>query len=93
MLEISKALSRKYKTPKWELPNLIKYIAANQDKRYTLRLARATANLRYEFRSNRPMELLGIKLKDTEESILEAAGTMVEKGWVKPRSISQGETC
>jgi dihydroflavonol-4-reductase len=93
MLEISKALSRKYKTPKWELPNLIMYIAAYLDKRYTLRLARATANLRYEFRSNRPMELLGIKLKDTEESILEAAGTMVEKGWVKPRSISQGETC
>jgi hypothetical protein len=35
---------------------------------------------------NRPMELLGIDLRNTEESILEAAETMVEKGWVKPRS-------
>ena len=86
MLEISKVLSRKYKTPMWVLPNLILYIAAYLDKRYSLRLARATANLRYEFRSNRPHELLGIKLKDTEESILEAGETMVAKGWVKARA-------
>jgi hypothetical protein len=89
MLEISKVLSRKYKTPKWELPNLILYIAAYLDKRLSLRLARASVNLRYEFRSDRPMELLGIKLKDTEESILEAAETMIGKGWVKPRSTSE----
>ena len=85
MLEISKVLSRKYKTPKWVLPNLILYIAAHLDKRFSFRLARASVNLRYEFRSDRPKELLGIELKDTEESILEAAETMVEKGWVKPR--------
>jgi len=88
MLEISKVLSRKYKTPVRVLPNLILYIAAFLDKRFSLRLARASANLRYQFRSDRPTELLGIKLRNTEESILEAAGTMVEKGWVKPRSTS-----
>jgi len=86
MLEISKVLSRKYKTPTWELPKLVLYIAAYFDKRFSLRLARANANLRYQFRSNRPTELLGIELRNTEESILEAAETMVEKGWGKPRS-------
>ena len=86
ILEISKVLSRKYKTPTRELPRLILYIAAYLDKRFSYRLARASANLRYEFRSDRPMELLGISLRNTEESILEAAETMVEKGWVKPRS-------
>jgi nucleoside-diphosphate-sugar epimerase len=86
MLEISKVLSRKYKTPMRVLPKLILYIAAYFDKRYSLPLARASANLRYQFRSERPTELLGINLKNTEESILEAAETMVEKGWVKPRS-------
>jgi len=85
ILEISKVLSRKYKTPMRELPRLILYIAAYLDKRFSYRLARASANLRYEFGSNRPMELLGISLRNTEESILEAAETMVEKGWVKPR--------
>jgi len=86
ILEISKVLSRKYKTPMRELPRLILYIAAYLDKRFSYRLARASANLRYEFGSNRPTELLGINLRNTEESILEAAETMVEKGWVKPRS-------
>ena len=86
MLEISKVLSRKYKTPMRVLPKLILYIAAYLDKRFSLRLARASANLRYQFRSDRPTELLGIKLRNTEESILEAAETMVDKGWVKPRS-------
>ena len=86
ILEISKVLSRQYKTPGRELPKLILYIAAYLDKRFSLRLARASANLHYEFSSNRPMELLGINLRNTEESILEAAETMVEKGWVKPRS-------
>lgn len=86
MLEISKVLSRKYKTPMRVLPKLLLYIAACLDKRYWLRQARASANLRYQFRSDRPTELLGIKLKNTEESILESAETMVEKGWVKPRS-------
>lgn len=84
-LEISKILSRKYKTPMRVLPKLVLYVAAYLDKRYSLRLAWASANLRYEFRSDRPAELLGIKLRNTEESILEAAETMVEKGWVKPR--------
>ena len=84
-LEISKVLSRKYKTPMRVLPKLILYIAAYLDKRYSLRLAWASANLRYEFRSDRPAKLLGIKLRNTEESILEAAESMVEKGWVKPR--------
>jgi nucleoside-diphosphate-sugar epimerase len=83
--EISEVLSRKYKTPQRELPRLILYIAAYLDKRFSYRLARASANLRYEFSSNRPMELLGISLRNTEESILEAAETMVEKGWVRPR--------
>ena len=86
MLEISKVLSRKYKTPMWVLPKLILYVAAYLDKRYSLRLARASANLHFQFRSDRPRELLGIKLRNTEESILEAAETMVEKGWVKPRA-------
>jgi nucleoside-diphosphate-sugar epimerase len=86
ILEISKVLSRQYETPMRELPRLILYIAAYLDKRFSLRLARASANLHYEFGSNRPMELLGINLRNTEESILEAAETMVEKGWVKPRS-------
>ena len=86
ILEISKVLSRQYKTPMRELPKLILYIAAYLDKRFSLRLARASANLHYEFRSNRPTELLGISLRNTEESILEAAETMVEKGWVRPRS-------
>ena len=86
ILEISKVLARQYKTPMRELPRLILYIAAYLDKRFSLRLARASANLHYEFGSNRPMELLGINLRNTEESILEAAETMVEKGWVKPRS-------
>jgi dihydroflavonol-4-reductase len=86
ILEISKVLSRQYKTPMRELPRLILYIAAYLDKRFSLPLARASANLHYEFGSNRPMELLGINLRNTEESILEAAETMVEKGWVKPRS-------
>ena len=83
--EISNVLSRKYKTPMRELPRLILYIAAYLDKRFSYRLARASANLRYEFGSNRPMELLGISLRNTEESILEAAETMVQEGWVKPR--------
>jgi nucleoside-diphosphate-sugar epimerase len=86
ILEISKVLSRKYKTPARVLPKLVLYIAAYLDKRFSLRLARASANLRYEFRSNRPRELLGIDLRNTEQSILEAAEAMVEKGWVKPRS-------
>ena len=90
MLEISKVLSRKYKTPMRVLPKLILYIAAYLDKRYSLRLARVSANLRCQFRSDRPSELLGIKLRNTEESILEAAETMVENGWVKPRSTSEG---
>jgi nucleoside-diphosphate-sugar epimerase len=85
ILEISKVLSAKYKTPTRELPRPILYIAAYLDKRFSYRLARASANLRYEFRSDRSMELLGIKLRNTEESILEAAQTMVEEGWVKPR--------
>ncbi len=86
MLEISKVLSRKYKTPVRVLPKLVLYIAAYFDKRYSLSLARASAKLRFQFRSDRPTELLGIKLRNTEESILEAAETMVEKGWVEPRS-------
>jgi nucleoside-diphosphate-sugar epimerase len=86
ILEISKVLSRKYKTPVRVLPKLVLYIAAYLDKRFSLRLARASANLRYEFRSNRPRELLGINLRNTEQSILEAAEAMVEKAWVKPRS-------
>ncbi len=90
MLEISKVLSRKYKTPSWVLPKLILYIAAYFDKRYSLRLALASVNLRFQFRSDRPRELLGIKLKNTEESILQAAETMVEEGWVEPRSTGQG---
>ncbi len=88
MLEISKVLSRQYKTPTWVLPKLILYIAAYFDERYSLRLARASANLRLQFKSDRPRELLGIELKNTEESILEAADAMVENGWVKPRSTS-----
>jgi hypothetical protein len=64
----------------------INFKAAYLDKRFSLRLARASANLHYEFGSNRPTELLGIDLRNTEESILEAAETMVEKGWVKPRT-------
>ena len=92
MLEISKVLSRKYKTPMRVLPRLILYIAAFLDKRFSFRLARASANLRCEFRSDRPTELLGIELKNAEESILEAADAMVEKGWVKPRSTGAGET-
>ncbi len=86
MLEISKVLSRKYETPKRVLPRLILYIAAALDRRFSLRLARASANMRCEFKSDRPMELLGIKLRNTEESILEAAEAMVEKGWVEPRA-------
>ena len=86
MLEISKILSRTYKTPMRVLPKVVLYIAAYFDKRFSLPLARATANLRYRFKSDRPTELLGIKLRNTEESILEAAETMVEEGWVKPRS-------
>ena len=92
ILEISKVLSRKYKTPMRVLPKVILYVAAYLDKRFSYRLARASANLHYEFGSNRPMELLGINLRNTEESILEAAETMVEKGWVKPRSTGQGKT-
>ncbi len=92
MLEISKVLSRKYKTPMRVLPKLLLYVAAYLDKRYSLRLARASANLRFQFRSDRPAELLGINLRNTEESILEAAEAMVEKGWVKPRSTSEGQT-
>jgi len=88
MLDISKVLSQRYKTPVRVLPKLVLYIAAYFDKRYSLPLARATANLRFQFRSDRPTELLRIKLRNTEESILEAAETMVEKGWVKPRSTS-----
>jgi nucleoside-diphosphate-sugar epimerase len=88
MLEISRVLSRKYKTPGWTLPKLIFFIAAHLDKRYSLHLARTSANLRYQFSTDRPSQLLGIELRNTEESILEAAETMVEKGWVKPRSIS-----
>jgi nucleoside-diphosphate-sugar epimerase len=86
ILEISRVLSRQYKTPTRVLPKLILYVAAYLDKRFSYRLARASANLHYEFRSDRPTELLGISLRNTEESILEAAETMVEKGWVKPRS-------
>jgi hypothetical protein len=85
ILDISKVLSRQYKTPMRVLPKLILYIAAYLDERFSYRLARASANLSYEFGSDRPMELLGINLRNTEESILEAAETMVEKGWVKPR--------
>jgi dihydroflavonol-4-reductase len=85
ILEISKVLSRKYKTPVRVLPKLILYLAAFVDKRFSLRLARASANLHYEFGSNRPKELLGIELRNAEESILEAAEAMVENGWVKPR--------
>ena len=85
ILEISKVLSRKYKTPMRELPRLILYIAAYLDKRFSYRLARASTNLSYEFRSDRPTELLGIDLRNTEASILEAAEAMVEEGWVKPR--------
>jgi nucleoside-diphosphate-sugar epimerase len=85
ILDVSKVLSRQYKTPMRELPKLILYVAAYLDKRFSYRLARASANLRYEFGSNRPMELLGISLRNTEESILEAAETMVQEGWVKPR--------
>jgi len=85
ILEISKVLSRNYKTPLRELPKLLLYIAAALDKRYSLRQARASANRRHQFRSDRPSELLGIGLRNTEESILEAAETMVERGWVKPR--------
>ncbi len=88
LLEISKVLSRKYKTPMRVLPKLMLYIAACLDKRYSLRLAMASANRRHQFRSDRPAELLDIKLRNTEESILEAAETMVEKGWVEPRSRS-----
>jgi nucleoside-diphosphate-sugar epimerase len=86
MLEISQILSRKYKTPMWVLPKLVLYIAAYFDKRYSLPLARASANLRFAFNSDRPMTLLGIQLRNTEESILESAETMVKEGWVKPRS-------
>lgn len=89
ILEISKVLSRKYKTPMRELPKLVLYIAAYFDRRFSLRLARASANLRYEFRSDRPATLLGIRLRNTEESILEAADAMVENGWVQPRSQSR----
>ena len=85
MLEISQVLSRKYETPKRVLPRLILYIAASLDKRYSLGLARASAKLRYRFDSDRPRDLLGIELRNTEESILEAAEMMVEKGWVRPR--------
>ena len=90
MLEISKVLSRKYETPMRVLPTLIFYIAAYFDKRYSLRLARASANLRFDFKSDRPRELLGIELRNTEESLLEAADAMVENGWVEPRSTNQG---
>ena len=86
MHEISKILSRKFKTPLRVLPKLVLYLAAYFDKRYSVHMARASANLRYRFESDRPTELLGIKLRNTEESILEAAETMVEEGWVKPRS-------
>jgi dihydroflavonol-4-reductase len=89
MLEISQVLSRNYETPKRVLPRLILYVAAFLDKRYSLRLAWASANQRYEFRSDRPSELLGIELRNTEESILEAAETMVEKAWVTPRSTTR----
>ena len=92
MLEISKVLARKYETPMRVLPRLILYIAAFLDKRISLPLARASVNNRSEFRSDRPMELLGIELRNTEESILEAADTMVEKAWVKPRSTTEGGT-
>jgi dihydroflavonol-4-reductase len=86
ILEISKVLSRRYKTPTRVLPKLILYVAAYLDKRFSYRLARASANLRYDFRNDRPMELPGIRLRNTEESILDAAETMVEKDRVKPRS-------
>jgi dihydroflavonol-4-reductase len=89
MLEVSKILSRKYKTPAWTLPKLLFFIAAHFDKRYSLHLARSTANLRYQFRTDRPSRLLGIELRNTEESILEAAEAMVENGWVKPRSTGR----
>ena len=51
-----------------------------------------SSNLRFQFRSDRPAELLGIELRNTEESILEAAETMVEKGWVTPRTTAKGDT-
>ena len=86
MLEISKIMSRKFKTPLRVLPKLVLYIAAYFDKRYSVHMARASANLRYQFKSDRPTELLGIKLRNTEKSVLEAADTMVEKGWVAPRT-------
>ena len=92
MLEVSKVLSRSYETPMRVLPRLLLYVVALLDKRYSFRLALASANLRYQFRSDRPAELLGIKLRNTEESILEAAEAMVEKGWVKPRSTSESKT-
>ena len=92
MLEVSKVLSRSYETPMRVLPRLLLYVVALLDKRYSFRLALASANLRYRFRSDRPAELLGIKLRNTEESILEAAEAMVEKGWVKPRSTSESKT-
>lgn len=86
MLGISKVLSRKYETPRRELPKLVLYIAAALDKRFSLRLARASVNQRCDFESNRPQELLGIELRNTGKSILNAADAMVEQGWVKPRS-------
>lgn len=86
MLEISKVLSRKYRTPTRVLPRFALYIAAYMKKRHSLRIVRASANQRCHFKSDRPAELLGITLRNTEESILEAAETMVEKAWVKPRS-------
>ena len=87
MLEISKILSRNYKTPMRGMLKLSLYIAAHLNKRFSLRLAWASANLRLQFQSDRPKELLGIELKNTEESILEAAEAMVENGWVRGGSV------
>jgi hypothetical protein len=55
ILEVSKALSRKYRTPMRVLPKLILYIAAYLDKRFSRRLARASANPHYEFGSSRSL--------------------------------------
>ena len=88
MLEISRVLSQKYKTPLRKLPKLIFYIGALLDKRFSFHMARTACNLRYQFGSDRPRDLLGIELRNTEESLLEAAETMVEKGWVEPRGTS-----
>ena len=86
MRGISEILSQRYRTPMRELPKLILYIAAALDKRFSLRLARASVNQRCDFETDRPKELLGIDLRNTGHSILEAADAMVEQGWVKPRS-------